>query len=137
MPIDTLYNRRLLDIIHNYNEVNAYATRLTNMSPELRIGSGRPREFILAEGHSPAWSGLDMFDRSLPIAVRGDMNESVGGVNRFKKANKWTGYALDTADKALGLATKYGAGEKPKVARFAKGSQEMKDKMAKLRAMRK
>jgi hypothetical protein len=60
-----------------------------------------------------------------------------GGVSRSKKAKKWTGYALDTADKALGLATKYGAGEKPKVARFAKGSQEMKDKMAKLRAMRK
>jgi hypothetical protein len=61
-----------------------------------------------------------------------------GKIHVMKKAKKWTDFAVSTAKKGIDLGVMGKAafgGAKPK--RFVKGSQEAKDHMAKIRAMRK
>ena len=115
MPVDTQYNRRLAEILQNYNEINARVNQPTNMATELRVGGTRPRNYILQEGHNASWNGADMYDDySLPMAMRteysdsveGDPRRIIGGVNRMRKAKKWTDYSVDTIEKGLGLASR-------------------------------
>jgi hypothetical protein len=115
MPVDTQYNRRLAEILQNYNEINARVNQPTNMATELRVGGTRPRNYILQEGHNASWNGADMYvDYSLPMAMRteysdsveGDPRRIIGGVSRRKKAGIWTDYSVDTIEKGLGLASK-------------------------------
>jgi hypothetical protein len=76
------------------------------------------------------WMGFagDVMDKGLAL------KEQTGGVNRLKKAKKWMGFAGDVLDKGLSYKEQTGSGRKP---RMVKGSQEAKDYMAKIRAMRK
>ena len=82
-----------------------------------------------------ARAGLEEFSPLAEVAL----DNAVGGINRFKKAKKWTGFAADTVSKGLDLGAKaktlFGYGEMEGCG-LTKGSAEAKERMAKLRAMR-
>jgi hypothetical protein len=61
------------------------------------LGGGKLRDYVL-----PGQSGAYPLDRARLVEL-----QAMGGkISRFKKATKWTGFAVDTADKGLDLAAK-------------------------------
>jgi hypothetical protein len=126
--------------------------RTSNSQMTDMYGSGRVEKYV-ANGNSGSYPSSAMRDYQAVSGVSDKLVDvAVGGkINRLKKAKRFTDFAVDTAEKGLGLASMAKAlgGAKPKMAKakavkavapkakMAKGSPEMKAHMAKLRAMRK
>ena len=86
------------------------AERLEAMKQMGGASFGKIRQ-LKAKKLAPAVQRLDL--------AKGEME---GGVNRYKKAKKWTGFAVDTASKGLDLAAK-GAEMMGGVNRFKKATK--------------
>jgi hypothetical protein len=69
---------------------------LITHNPQM-LGGGKLRDYVL-----PGQSGAYPLDRARLVEL-----QAMGGkISHFKKATKWTGFAVDTADKGLDLAAK-------------------------------
>jgi hypothetical protein len=90
LAFDNEYNRRIRSILNDLQHMD-----VLTQQPEL-FEDGRVRKYIL-----PGTSG-----QYPPVHLLGELQAMGGKISRFKKATKWTKYAVDTADKGLDLAAK-------------------------------
>ena len=106
LAFDNEYNRRIRSILNDLQ----YMDVLTHQ-PEI-FEDKRERKYIL-----PGTSG-----QYPPVHLLGELQAMGGKISRFKKATKWTKYAVDTADKGLDLASKAVA-IGGKISRFKKATK--------------
>ena len=75
---------------------------------ELEKAKESLKKFVAGERKlKPSKKHIELLEKYGIISKKGTDDEVEGGkVNRFKKAQKWTGFAADTVDKALDLGAK-------------------------------
>ena len=91
---DTEYNRRLANILSNFDDIEA-----SRNSPTMVIGGMRQRKYINSGNTS-----YDGREGTAPFSGSMYGGAVSGGVNRLRKAEKWEQFAYDTANDGLKLA---------------------------------
>jgi hypothetical protein len=116
---DNLYNERINDIaLMNYNKGIAHRLRMQEQAmqnklpfkePQMLSGGVRASNTILAGTTAEPPSTLAVGGRAFRTFTGNEL-PSQGGVNRLKKANRWTKYAKDTVGDAFDIAKMAGMG---------------------------
>jgi hypothetical protein len=154
---DNLYNESVNDIaLMNYNKGIAHRLRLQEQEMQNKLPFKEPKLLtggVRASNSIVAGTSIDAVPRAVggraSRRFTGEETPAEGGkINRFKKSQKWTGYAKDTIgdafdiakmagmgkgmvysqdlQKALGGCGECSGGAKKRSGRFAKGSAEAK-----------
>jgi hypothetical protein len=143
----------------------AYPLDVARLEEYKRMGGSMEAGSRIRKAKKWTGFAAETADKGLDLAAKGVKlfgGEAKGGkISRIRKAEKWTGFAEDTANKGLDLAAKglklFGSGARAdmpagaaatkahmkalresqgRAAVFVKGSDEAREHMAKLRAMR-
>jgi len=110
LTYDNEYNRRLADILSNYDDIQA-----SSNPPTMVVGGMKDRKYINS-GNTPydGREGTAHFSGAMYGGSCGECqmcgSAMSGGVNRMKKAKKWREFAKDTAEMGLDLFKKIKGG---------------------------